>query len=114
MPGWLPVAMMLTGGLVALASGLAGNIVLMRRFSPAKQQVENSTDAATLSVMSSLLNFAVIAALGLAVLVVGGVIGSRLPAWAFLLPAGLLLLSVGAAWLVRRQQKGLPKSQSAP
>jgi hypothetical protein len=58
---------------------------------------------ASLQLLHSLLLLAAVGAGGLAVLIVGAMIGYGAPPWALVVPALVLAASLGAAWLVRRQ-----------
>ena len=103
MRGWLPVAIMAAGGAIAVLSTVAGNLLLMRGLRSTMSDPNRQRAATPFALAYPLLLIAAAGACGVGILIVGGVLGFGASAWALLMPAGLLVVSLGGAWLVRRR-----------
>jgi hypothetical protein len=102
--------MMMLGAAIAAIAPLGAGISVVRLANAQRVLAGRARERriATFGYTYSMLLFAVVGAVGLCLLVFGGVVGYGLPGWAPALPAGLLAVaSLGAAyarWLVMRER----------
>jgi len=101
----LALELMTVGGAIAVISPIGGYVALFRLLRAQRRLAGNRTKVlvASFEYMYWVLLFAMITAGGLVLLVLGGVVGYGVAAWAPALPGGLLIGSALVAAYVRWQ-----------
>ncbi|MFI5284564.1 MAG: hypothetical protein ACHQ0J_15780 [Candidatus Dormibacterales bacterium] len=103
MTAGLGLGLMVAGGLTALLTGVAGNLILLRRFGAISAETGDQAESSSLNLLFQLLLLAGVGALGLGTLVVGAVVRYQMSGWALVVPACLAVAGFGGAWAVRRR-----------